>query len=57
MENARVTGLARRGERVVSLSAAIDGEPVDVVPVGEQVGDACLSNAHVRAHLSPSIWA
>ena len=43
-ENARVTGMTRRGERVISLSADIDGESVEI-PVGEQV--ILLSNAHV----------
>ena len=43
-ENARVTGMARRGERVVSLSADIDGETVEIA-VGEQL--ILLSNAHV----------
>lgn len=45
-ENARVVGMARRGERVVSLSADIDGEAADI-PVGEQV--ILLSNSHVGA--------
>ncbi|MYD11634.1 MAG: FAD-binding oxidoreductase [Chloroflexi bacterium] len=58
-ENARVNGMARRGERVVSLSAEINGELVDV-PVGEQV--FLLSNAHaggfVAEHLGLTlpIW-
>ena len=43
-ENARVTGMTRRGERVVSLSADIDGEPVEI-SVGEKL--ILLSNAHV----------
>ncbi len=44
LENARVAGLSRRGDRVVSLSAIIDGEAAEI-PVGEQV--ILLSNAHV----------
>ena len=44
VENARVTGLTLQGERVVSLSAELDGESVDV-PVCKQV--ILLSNAHV----------
>ncbi|MCE2472872.1 MAG: FAD-binding oxidoreductase [Anaerolineae bacterium] len=48
-ENARVTGMARRGERVVSLSVEIDGSPVDV-PVGERI--ILLSNAHVGAFVA-----
>ena len=43
-ENARVSGMTRRGERVVSLSAAVDGETIEIA-VGEQV--ILLSNAHV----------
>ena len=58
-ENARVFGMARRGERVLSLSADLDGDTVDV-PVGEQV--FLLSNAHaggfVAEHLGVTlpIW-
>jgi len=58
-ENARVFGMARRGERVVSLRAVVDGEAIDV-PVGEQV--FLLSNAHaggfVAQHLGLTlpIW-
>ena len=44
LEGARVTGLTRRGERVISLRAVIDSEAVDI-PVGKQV--ILLSNAHV----------
>ncbi len=44
LEKARVIGMTRRGERVVSLSADIDGEPAEI-PVGQQV--ILLSNAHV----------
>ena len=43
-ENARVTGMTRRDERVVSLSAEISGEPTEIA-VGKQV--ILLSNAHV----------
>lgn len=51
-ENARVIGMIRRGERVISLSAEIDGETVDV-PVGEQV--ILLSNAHVAAFVTEQL--
>ena len=44
LEGARVTGLTRRGERVISLRAVIDSEAVDI-PVGKQV--ILLFNAHV----------
>ena len=43
-EGARVTGLTRRDERVLSLRAEIDGGAVDI-PVGAQV--ILLSNAHI----------
>ena len=46
------SGLTRRGERVVSLSAEINGEPVDV-PVSEQV--ILLSNAHVGAFVAENL--
>ena len=51
-ENARVAGMTRRGERVVSLRADLDGEPVDM-PVGEQV--ILLSNAHAGAFVAEQL--
>ena len=48
-EQARVTALTRRGERVVSVSAVVDGETVEI-PVGEKV--ILLSNAHVGDFVS-----
>ena len=36
LENAKVTGMARQGQRVVALEALIAGEPVEI-PVGKQV--------------------
>lgn len=51
-ENARVTGITRRGQRVLSLSVVIDSESVDL-PVGEQV--ILLSNAHVGAFVAEQL--
>ena len=51
-ENARVAGMARQGERVISLRADLDGEPVDM-PVGEQV--ILLSNAHAGAFVAEQL--
>ena len=49
LENAKVTGMARQGQRVVALEALIAGEPVDV-RVGKQV--ILLSNAHVAGFVA-----
>ncbi len=43
LEGARVTGMTRRDQRVISLSAVLQGELTEF-PVGKQV--ALLSNAH-----------
>ena len=51
-ENARVTGMIRRGQRVISLRVVIDGETVDL-PVGEQV--ILLSNAHIGAFVAEQL--
>ncbi len=49
IENARVIGMSRHGEQVLSLRASIDGEEVDI-PVGEQ--GILLSNAHVAGFVA-----
>ena len=51
-ERARVTGLSRQGQRVVSLKAVIDGEPAEI-PVGKQV--ILLSNAHVAGFVETQL--
>ena len=52
VENARVTGMTREGERVVSLSAEIAGEPAEI-PVGKQV--ILLSNAHAADFVAENL--
>ena len=52
MENARVTGMTIRGERVVSLNADIAGEPAEI-PVGKQV--ILLSNAHAADFVAENL--
>ena len=51
-ENARVTGMSRRGERVVAISASIDGEPAEI-PVSKQL--ILLSNSHVAGFVGQDL--
>ena len=51
-ENARVTGMSRRGERVVAISASIDGEPAEI-PVSKQL--ILLSNSHVAGFVGQGL--
>ena len=52
LEHARVTGMTRRGARVVAVECVIGGEPTEI-PVSEQV--ILLSNAHASAFIADAL--